>query len=213
MINFFEIRGYCIRDFEILLVKINFFFNFFSEEPRSTSCASPATATTTLQQHHLSLRLRRREQLPDRRLWLKSWIRSIREDQTTNPDRQVDPAGPEINLRTIRRSRWRSRPCTTGENVFRRSRSCRRRCPRPHRPPSRSGKTFRVRVDLNHGPTRWRRTSARKCLFSDRFFIGLQQGWPDYFSDGPNFIKILFCGPQTFLGLFFVFVFKIISHN
>ena len=146
----------------------------FAEEPRSTSCASQATtATTTLQQHHLSRHLRQRERLPDRRSRLKSWIRSIREDPTTNPDLQVDPAGPEISHRTIRRSRWRFRHCTTEENVFPRSRSCHRRCQRPLRPPSRSGKTFRVRVDPNHVPTLWRRISARKFLFSNRFLVSI----------------------------------------
>ena len=25
---------------------------------------------------------------------------------------------------------------------------------------------------------------------------GMTQGWPDFFSGGPNFIEILYCGPQ-----------------
>jgi len=28
----------------------------------------------------------------------------------------------------------------------------------------------------------------------------IDQGWPDIFAYGPNFIKILYCGPQIFFG-------------
>jgi len=28
--------------------------------------------------------------------------------------------------------------------------------------------------------------------------IDIEQGWPDFFVYGPNFFKILYCGPQKF---------------
>jgi len=41
----------------------------------------------------------------------------------------------------------------------------------------------------------------------------IYQGWPDFFSDGPNFIKILYCGPQNFFALFFLYKDHIIDVN
>jgi len=33
----------------------------------------------------------------------------------------------------------------------------------------------------------------------------IEQGWPDFFAYGPNFIKILFCWPQKkIFGMFFL---------
>jgi len=32
----------------------------------------------------------------------------------------------------------------------------------------------------------------------------INQGWPDFIAYGPNFIKILFCGPQIFFCMFFL---------
>jgi len=44
--------------------------------------------------------------------------------------------------------------------------------------------------------------------------ITLYQGWPDFFSDVPNFIKILYCGPQKkILPYFFLHKDHIIDAN
>jgi len=32
----------------------------------------------------------------------------------------------------------------------------------------------------------------------------INQGWPDFFANGPNFIKILFFGLQNIFGMFFL---------
>ncbi len=34
----------------------------------------------------------------------------------------------------------------------------------------------------------------------------IKQGWPDFFSGGPNFIKILYCGPQNFFLPYFFYI-------
>ena len=83
--------------FKISFFKTNLLATLFAEEPRSTSCASQATATTTLQQHHLSRHLRQRERLPDRRSWLKSWIfRWIRRVRKSVIEQSDDNVGGSV---------------------------------------------------------------------------------------------------------------------
>jgi len=50
-------------------------------------------------------------------------------------------------------------------------------------------------------------------MFNETFCDNLYQGLPDFFSDGPNFIKILCCGPQNFYPLFFLHKNHIIDVN